>query len=165
MIVPDVLMDGLKLVLCGTAPSRASKEARAYYAHPGNLFWKTLHDVALTPRRLAPAEYPEVLTFGIGLTDLNKTEWGADSELTPDGFDVPAFVAKMRRWRPGCIAFTSKFGAGHVLGRSTMPYGRQTDTLDGIPLFVLPSPSGRARGYFRIEPWHELAAFVRTEGP
>lgn len=163
MIVPDLLRDELKLVFCGTAPSRVSKEVRAYYAHPGNLFWKTLFDVGLTPRRLAPAEYPLLLEFGIGLTDLNKTEWGADSELTPQGFDVPAFLAKMRRYRPGVIAFTSKTAAGTFTGRKTMPYGMQAETLDGIPLFALPSPSGRARGYFDVAPWQALADRVLAD--
>lgn len=160
MIVPDVLADGLALVLCGTAPSRASMEARAYYAHPGNIFWKTLHDVGLTPRRLAPQDYPEMLSFGIGLTDLNKTEWGADAELSRAHFDVPAFQAKIRRHRPGLVAFDSKFAACSYFGRRTVHYGLQDETLDGIGLFVVPSPSGRARMYFDIGPWRELAALV-----
>lgn len=162
MIVPDVLCPGLSLVLCGTAPSRASKEARAYYAHPGNIFWKTLAEVGLTPRLLAPAEYPLVTGFGLGLTDLNKTEWGADSQLSAQAFDVEAFRAKMRMHRPRLIAFDSKFAACNYFGRRTLPYGLQTETLDGIGLFVVPSTSGRARMYFDIGPWRELAALTRS---
>jgi len=162
MIVPDVLADNLALVLCGTAPSRASKEARAYYAHPGNIFWKTLHDVRLTPRLLFPAEYPLVLGFGIGLTDLNKTEWGADSELSHAEFDVGGFTAKMMRHRPALIAFDSKFAARKFFGRNSVPYGPQDQTLDGIPLFVVPSTSGRARMYFDLAPWRELSRRTRA---
>ncbi|MGE5506752.1 MAG: mismatch-specific DNA-glycosylase [Actinomycetota bacterium] len=162
MIVPDVLRPGLKLVLCGTAPSRASKEAVAYYAHPGNIFWKTLHEVGLTGRLLRPAEYAEVLAWDIGLTDLNKTEWGADAELSHAGFDVAAFTAKMRRYRPRLIAFDSKFAATRYFGTRSVDYGLQAHTLDGIPLFVVPSTSGRARMYFSIEPWRELAERVRA---
>lgn len=161
MIVPDVLDHGLALVLCGTAPSRASKEARAYYAHPGNIFWKVLYEVGLTPRRLMPSEYPQVLRFGIGLTDLNKTEWGADAELSHAEFDVTAFTAKMTRLRPGMIAFDSKFAGCKFFGSRTVPYGLQSPTLDGIPLFVVPSTSGRARMYFDVGPWRDLAELVR----
>lgn len=161
MIVPDVLAPGLALVLCGTAPSRASKEAQAYYAHPGNIFWKTLFEVGLTPSLLRPQEYPKVLDFGIGLTDLNKTEWGADAELSLACFDVGSFAAKMRRHRPAVIAFDSKFAGCKFFGRRTLGYGLQDETLDGIPLFVVPSPSGRARMYFDIGPWRELARLVR----
>lgn len=162
MIIPDLLREGLSLVLCGTAPSRASKEASAYYAHPGNIFWKTLHAVGLTPYQLAPADYPALLEFGIGLTDLNKLEWGADSDLSPGGFDVPSFTAKMRRVRPSLIAFDSKFAAATYFGRKTIGYGLQAETLDGIPLLVVPSTSGRARGYFDLAPWQDLAARVRA---
>lgn len=162
MVIPDVLQEGLVLVLCGTAPSLASKEARAYYAHPGNIFWKTLHEVGLTPRQLAPADYPEVVRYGIGLTDLNKVQWGADADLTADGFDVAGFTVKMRRFRPKVIAFDSKFAAGTYFGRKTVAYGRQSETLDGIPLFVVPSPSGRARRYFQPGPWRDLAALCAS---
>lgn len=162
MIVPDVLTDGLALVLCGTAPSRASKEARAYYAHPGNIFWKTLFEVGLTPRLLAPTEYREVLHYGIGLTDLNKIEWGADAELTHEGFDVDAFVEKMVRYRPRMIAFDSKFAACKFFDRRTVSYGLQSETLDGISLFVAPSTSGRARMYFDRSYWDDLARRLRN---
>src|SRR5208337_3062173 len=148
MIVPDLLRPGLSLVLCGSAPSRASKEAQAYYAHPGNIFWKTLYDVGLTPRQLQPQEYAELVRFGIGLTDLNKSEWGADAKLSHAGFDLASFSEKMQRFRPACIAFDSKFAAGKFFGRRTIRYGLQEDRLSGIPLFVVPSTSGRARRYF-----------------
>lgn len=161
MIVPDLLRPGLALVLCGTAPSRASKEAAAYYAHPGNIFWSILAEVGLTPRRLAAAEYPLLPRFGIGLTDLNKSEWGADSDLSEGGFDVEAFRAKMREHRPTLIAFTAKHAARRYFGRAKVSYGRQAERPDGIPVHVLPSTSGRARGYFDRTWWEELAAEVK----
>ncbi|MBC7905590.1 MAG: mismatch-specific DNA-glycosylase [Rhodospirillaceae bacterium] len=165
MIVPDVLEQGLALVLCGTAPSRASKEARAYYAHPGNIFWKTLFEVGLTGRLLAPHDYVEVLGFGFGLTDLNKTEWGADSQLSHAAFDVPAFAAKMRLYRPSVIAFDSKYAATKFFGRRDIRYGLQDQTLGESKLFVVPSTSGRARMYFDIGPWRELARLVEDYRP
>ena len=161
MIVPDLLREGLDLVLCGTAPSRASKEALAYYAHPGNIFWKTLFDVGLTPRLVAAKDYASLLEWNIGLTDMNKTEWGADSELSHEGFDVPAFSEKIRRHAPRVIAFTSKTAAGSFLGRKTLHYGLLPETLFGSALFVAPSTSGRARTYFEIEHWRVLAELVR----
>lgn len=157
MILPDVLEPGLALVLCGTAPSRVSKELGAYYAHPGNIFWQTLYDVGLTPLQLSPSAYSAIVAHGIGLTDLNKTEWGADSELSRDAFDVAAFEAKIRAFRPGAVAFTSKFAARTYLKRDIPRYGLQAETIDLIPLHVMPSTSGRARRYFDIELWRDLA--------
>jgi TDG/mug DNA glycosylase family protein len=164
MIIPDLLEDGLSLVLCGTAPSRVSKEVRAYYAHPGNIFWKTLFEVGLTPHLVAPRDYAGLLDFKIGLTDLNKTEWGADSELSPTAFDVAGFTEKMRRHHPRRIAFTSKTAAATFLGTHSVSYGLQPETLGDSALFVMPSTSGRASNYFQIAPWRALADHVHRFG-
>ena len=159
-LVPDLLAPGLDLVFCGTAPSPASFRARAYYANPGNAFWQTLHAVGLTPERFAPQRYPELLALGLGLTDLNKTEYGSDHELTPQAMDAGALHAKLRRFRPAAIAFTSKTAAALALGRKAAAYGRQAEPLEGAVAFVLASPSGRARSFWTIEPWRQAAAFV-----
>lgn len=159
-LVPDLLAPGLDLVFCGTAPSPASFRARAYYANPGNAFWATLHAVGLTPERFAPQRYPELLGLGIGLTDLNKTEYGSDHELTPQAMDAGALHGKLRRFRPAAVAFTSKNAASLALGRRSVAYGRQVELLEGAVAFVLASPSGRARSFWTIEPWREVAAFV-----
>lgn len=159
-LVPDLLAPGLDLVFCGTAPSPASFKARAYYANPGNAFWPTLHAVGLTPERLTPPRYPELLTFGIGLTDLNKTEYGSDHELSPHAMDAAALHAKLRRFRPAAVAFTSKHAASLALGAKSPAYGRQAESIEGAVAFVLASPSGRARSFWTLAPWREAAAFV-----
>ncbi|MFO1080961.1 MAG: mismatch-specific DNA-glycosylase [Reyranellaceae bacterium] len=159
-LVPDLLAPGLDLVFCGTAPSPASFKARAYYANPGNAFWATLHAVGLTPERFAPQRYPELLALGIGLTDLNKTEYGSDHELSAGAMDAGALHDKLRRYRPAAIAFTSKHAASWALAGKRLAYGRQPAPLEGAAAFVLASPSGRARSFWTIEPWREVAAFV-----
>jgi len=159
-LVPDLLAPGLDLVFCGTAPSPASFKARAYYANPGNAFWPTLHAVGLTPERLAPARYPELLTLGIGLTDLNKTEYGSDHELSPHAMDAAALHAKLRRFRPAAVAFTSKHAASLALGVKSPAYGSQAEPIEDAVAFVLASPSGRARSFWTLAPWREVAAFV-----
>lgn len=160
-VLPDVLAPDLDLVLCGTAPSRISQQVGAYYASPGNLFWPTLHAVGLTPRRLEPRAYRALLDYRIGVTDLNKTEWGSDAELSADGFDVAGLRAKLARWKPRAVAFTSKT-AGRTFFGKPVGYGRHEAPADlgDIAWFVLASPSGRARGHWTAEPWHELGGFV-----
>jgi TDG/mug DNA glycosylase family protein len=163
-VLPDLLAPGLDLVLCGTAPSRISKQVGAYYATPGNLFWPTLHAVGLTPRLMAPSDYAGMLAFRIGLTDLNKTEWGSDAELSAAGFDVAGLRAKLARYAPAVVAFTSKTAGSRFFGKP-VGYGRQddpgfTDALAGIAWFVLSSPSGRARSHWTPAPWQALGACV-----
>ena len=158
--VPDLLAPGLDLVFCGTAPSPASFKARAYYANPGNSFWPTLHAVGLIPERFTPQRYPELLAYRIGLTDLNKTEIGSDHELTPAAMDAGSLHAKLRKYRPAAVAFTSKNAASLALGIKLPAYGRQVELLEGAVVFVLASPSGRARSFWTIAPWKQAAAFV-----
>ncbi|MBN9489645.1 MAG: mismatch-specific DNA-glycosylase [Alphaproteobacteria bacterium] len=159
-LVPDLLAPGLDLVFCGTAPSPASYAARAYYANPGNAFWATLHAVGLTPERLAPQRYPELLGWRIGLTDLNKTEYGSDHELSAHAMDARSLHAKLRKYRPAAVAFTSKNAASLGLGRKALVYGRQPEVLEDAAVFVLASPSGRARSFWTLKPWRAAAAFV-----
>lgn len=159
-ILPDLLQPGLRLVFCGTAAGRRSAEEGAYYAHPGNLFWRTLHAVRLTPRLFAPAEYPLLPALGIGLTDLAKHHAGNDDELPRDAFDVAALQARIVRHAPRVLAFTSKAAARAALGRAA-GYGLQPERIGETRLFVLPSPSGQARGHWQLEPWQALADLVR----
>jgi double-stranded uracil-DNA glycosylase len=159
-ILPDVLQPGLALVFCGTAAGKRSAAERAYYAHPGNLFWRALFEAGLTPRQLAPAEFLLLPDYGIGLTDLAKRHAGNDNELPHDAFDVPALIAKIERNAPRLLAFTSKHAARAVLDRA-VNYGLQTQTIANTQLFILPSPSGQARGHWSLEPWQALSDCAR----
>jgi TDG/mug DNA glycosylase family protein len=160
-VLPDVLKPGLALVFCGTAAGRRSAAEGAYYAHPGNLFWRALHQAGLTPRLLEPAEFPQLPNYGIGLTDLAKHHSGNDNQLPRDAFDATALIAKIEHYAPRVLAFTSKNGARAALGR-TVDYCLQPGTIGNTRIFVLPSPSGQARGHWTIAPWVALAELTRT---
>lgn len=160
-ILPDVLQSGLALVFCGTAAGKRSAAERAYYAHPGNLFWRALFEAGLTPRQLAPPEFSQLPGYGIGLTDLAKRHSGNDNELPRDAFDVPALIGKIERHQPRLLAFTSKNAARTVLGHAAH-YGLHDETIGDTRLFVLPSPSGQARGHWDLGPWLALNEFYRA---
>ncbi|HEX7349256.1 MAG TPA: mismatch-specific DNA-glycosylase [Rhodanobacteraceae bacterium] len=161
-VLPDVLARGLTVVFCGTAPGTRSAHDHAYYAHPGNYFWRTLSDIGLTPRRLAPAEFRSVIEFGIGLTDVAKHAFGSDAELPRDAFDAAALARKLVKYHPRIVAFTSKNAARAGLGlrSQAIAYGEHATRLAGCRVFILPSPSGQARGFWDIAPWQMLADAV-----
>jgi TDG/mug DNA glycosylase family protein len=161
VILPDLLQPGLALVFCGTAASKRSAAERAYYAHPGNLFWRALFEAGLTPRQLKPTEFPQLSDYGIGLTDLAKRHSGNDNELPRDAFDPAALVARVERHAPRLLAFTSKNAARAALGQP-VNYGLQDSTIGNTRLFVLPSPSGQARGHWNLSPWLALAELYRA---
>jgi len=161
-ILPDRLAPNLRLWFVGTAAGPMSAAVGAYYAHPGNRFWRTLHDAGVTPRLFAPHDFPLLLDLGVGLTDFCKTAWGVDSQIAREAFDVDGFGRKVERLRPCALAFTSKTAAGLWLGKATgrISVGRQAVS-EGPEVFVLPSPSGLATSYWSIEPWREAAEFLR----
>ena len=161
--LPDQLQDGLRLVFVGTAAGQRSADTGHYYAHRGNRFWRTIHEVGITPRRLEPHEFPSLLALGIGFTDMCKSGAGMDHQALNSPIDVPAFREKMLRYRPQTIAFTSKKAASLFYGRPTqaVTLGRQLAQDDFPTVFVLASPSGAASGHWSIVPWQELADFVR----
>ena len=156
MILPDLLAPGLDIVFCGTAVGAESARRRAYYAGPGNAFWPTLAQVGLTPRRLKPEEYPLLLTFGIGLTDLAKHVSGNDDILGHADFDIARLRALIERYQPRLLAFTGKRAAQQFTGRR-VAYGLLAQRIASTRLFVLTSPSGLACRYWSVAPWAELA--------
>ncbi len=164
--LPDQLQDHLRLVFVGTAASQRSADLGHYYAHPGNRFWRTIHEIGITPRRYEPHEFPCLLQLGIGFTDMCKVGAGMDHEALNFPIDVPAFREKMRRYRPKTIAFTSKKAASLFYGRPTkaVALGRQLPQDDFPAVFVLASPSGAATRYWSVQPWRELADAIGAQG-
>jgi TDG/mug DNA glycosylase family protein len=164
--LPDQLRDHLRLVFVGTAAGQRSADLGHYYAHPGNRFWRMLHETGITPRQYEPHEFPSLLKLGIGFTDMCKLGAGMDHQALAFPVDVPAFREKMRRYRPTTIAFTSKKAASLFYGRPTkaIALGRQPSQQDFPIVFVLASPSGAASGHWSVQPWQELANSIRTSG-
>lgn len=160
MVLPDVLQLGLKVVFCGTAVGEQSAQRAAYYAGPGNRFWDILVETSLTPYCLPPEQYPSLLNFQIGLTDLVKGRSGQDSHLDSTDFDIEGFRAKIERFAPKTVGFNGKKAGQIFFGSTLVEYGLQKENIGGTSLFVLPSTSGAARGFWDSRHWLQLARFV-----
>jgi len=158
--LPDLLRPGLRLVICGSAAGTRSAAVGAYYAGPGNKFWRILHESGLTPRLLEPAEFPLLTDYGIGLTDLAKRYAGADAGIRRGHDDVAGLVGKIETFRPAHLAFNGKRAARAVLARE-VAYGPQAETIGASRLIVLPSTAGLASRWWNPGPWHALAAVVQ----
>ena len=164
-ILPDVLQHGLVTVFCGRAPSAESKRRGAYYAHPTNMFWKILAETGMTDRCLDPAEFRTLPLYGIGLTDLNKTESGADHELTGSGDSPQAVHEKIKLYQPRILAFTGMNNGAmflsSVFGRKKskpVDCGVQADCKIGeTEIVILPSTSARAKRFWDARHWEDLA--------
>ena len=156
-VLPDLLKPGLRLVFCGTAPSTRSAALGAYYAGPGNKFWRTIHTVGLTPRLLAPQEWPMLDALGIGFTDMAKAHFGMDRDLPAGAFDARRLRDLIETYQPEILAFNGKAAAKAYFGMRLVEYGPTDCLIGSTSVWILPSTSGAASGAWTIKHWQELA--------
>jgi len=161
IVLPDVLGKGLRVIFCGTAVSDLSAQRGAYYAGPGNRFWDILAETGLTPYRFTPEQYPSLLEYRIGLTDLVKSRSGQDVQLKDGDFDVAGFRAKIEKHAPKAVGFNGKKAAQLFLASPSVGYGLQKEKIGHTVLFVLPSTSGAARGFWDSKYWFQLATICQ----
>jgi TDG/mug DNA glycosylase family protein len=164
-VLPERLRPGLKLVFCGTAPGRKSALTKTYYAHPQNKFWRTLHEVGLTPDRIAPKDYESLDALDIGLTDIAKFAYGMDHQLPRHSLGPKAakgLRARIAKISPRFLAFTSLTAGRTVMGKSAIP-GEQSERIGTTRVWILPSPSPLAGNHWDIGPWKALAKAVRQK--
>ena len=166
-ILPDRLKPGLALVFCGTAAGKQSALQKAYYANRQNKFWRTLHQVGLTPRLFAPDEFPLLWELGIGLTDIAKYHFGMDHQLPRESLGaeaVEALKSRIAKAGPRHLAFTSLNAGRSVLGKSAIA-GEQPQGWGETRVWVLPSPSPLADNHWDIGPWRKLGQAVAGLAP
>jgi double-stranded uracil-DNA glycosylase len=168
-VLPDLLEPGLRIVFCGTAAGNVSAARGAYYAHPQNRFWSALHAFGLTPRKLNPEEYPELLQWGLGLTDIAKHVSGVDRELPPGALGREAraaLEAKITAAEPEWLAFTSLNAGRRYLGRAA-GFGEPPERIGRTRLWLLPSPSPTAGWNWERNThwWRRLADKARGREP
>lgn len=120
-----------------------------------------MHRGGVTPHRLSPAEYHSLPDYGVGLTDICKHAFGADSDLGRDDFDPEGLAMRVAAAAPDILAFNGKYAAKRFLGRKDVPYGLLPDAMIGATrIFVAPSTSKLARRYWDEAIWMRLLGFA-----
>lgn len=163
-ILKDVIKSNLDIVFCGTAAGNKSAQVGFYYASPNNKFWSAIHQVGLTPLRLKPEQYTDLLKFNLGLTDLVKKQSGNDRDLPEDAFDLARFEGLIEKYQPKYVCFNGKEAAKVFLKRKKVAYGLQKESINKTRLFVAPSTSGAASKYWDIKWWQYLVEILNNEG-
>jgi TDG/mug DNA glycosylase family protein len=157
--MPDLIAPGLRVLFCGINPSVYSAVVGHHFARPGNRFWPALYASGFTPRLLAPSEQGELLARGCGITNVvERATVSADvltaEELTEGGRRLEA---KVRRYRPGCLAVLGIGAWRTAFGHPRASLGPQPESLGGVRVWVLPNPSG-LNAHYRPE---DLARLFR----
>ncbi len=170
-ILEDIIGPDLDVIFVGTAPSKISAQRGHYYSNPSNAFYRELHEAGFTDRVLRPEEDYLLPRYGVGLTDVSKRAAASDdSRLTESDWDREKLENLVRRVRPRCVCFTSKNAFRAWARRDPEGWGMQREvTISGVPVFVIPSPSGRVPagrrlgGRTRLEWLKELRRWLNGE--
>ncbi|MGE3619708.1 MAG: mismatch-specific DNA-glycosylase [Acidimicrobiia bacterium] len=140
--LPDLVAPGLRLLVCGLNPSLHAADAAVPYAGPGNRFWPAARAVGLVGADRDP--WRAVLEDGIGFTDLVKRATPAAAALT--AAEHRAGLARVERLcarhAPAALALVGLAGWRRAADPGALP-GWQDRRLGGVPVYLLPSTSGR----------------------
>ena len=159
-VLNDVLTLHLDVVFCGTAAGKKSAEIKAYYAGRGNKFWKTIYEVNIVDKLFNPSDYSSLLDYNIGLTDIAKDAYGNDSDISRDDYDVEGLLLKIKKYKPKMICFNGKNAGKVFYNKNSVDYGIQTDEFYNTKIFIAPSTSGAANGFWNIKYWYELSSIL-----
>jgi double-stranded uracil-DNA glycosylase len=142
--ISDVAEPDLRVLFCGINPGLWSAARDQHFARPGNRFWPALHDSGFTSERLGPDRQRELLTYGLGITNLVARATARADELTRAeylaGADV--LVDKVCRLRPAWLAVVGIGAYRTAFGDRAAAVGRQGHRIGNTSIWVLPNPSG-----------------------
>lgn len=166
---PPVYAAGIRVLILGSMPGRASLEAGEYYANPRNLFWSIMHELfGIDPRLPYPERLKALTRRGVGLWDVLQhceRAGSLDSAIVPAS-EVPNDFGPLLDACPGLRAFcfngqkAAQAFRRHVL--PTLPPNVRA-TLD---FFVLPSTSPANAGQSlaeKLNRWRVVAELAREE--
>jgi double-stranded uracil-DNA glycosylase len=157
--LPDIVAPNLRVLFCGINPGLRSAELGHNFARPGNRFWPAVHGSGFTPRLLRPEQDAELPRYGLGITNLVSRATAAASELTDEelragGAELQALVT---RFRPQVVAVVGLGAYRTAFRRPKATIGLQEDTIAGVPVWLLPNPSG-------LNANHQLPELIRLFG-
>ncbi|MEU6507500.1 MULTISPECIES: G/U mismatch-specific DNA glycosylase [unclassified Streptomyces] len=143
-LVPDVVADGLDILFCGINPGLLTAATGHHFARPGNRFWPVLHLSGFTPRLLKPAEQGELLSYGLGITNVVARATARADELTAEEYVEGGrlLTAKVARLAPRWLAVVGVTAYRAAFGERTAQVGPQERTFGETRVWVLPNPSG-----------------------
>ena len=154
--LPHYLRPGLRLVFIGYNPAIFSAEAGHYYARPGNVFWRQLHESGLVDRPVGPEDDAVLMDeAGIGFVDLCPRPTVRAEELRADEIAAGArrLHTQLKEHQPSFAVFSGvgiyRAFARHALAlparaASARNTGLQPERIGQTTPFVTPSSSGLA---------------------
>jgi TDG/mug DNA glycosylase family protein len=143
-VVPDLVRHGTPVLLCGINPSLWSGAVGYHFASPSNRLWPTLHASGWTPRRLHPSQTDEILSCGLGVTNLVARATARADELDDDELraGLPGVAALAERYDVGWVAFLGLTAYRTATGDRRASVGPVDRRTGPARTWLLPNPSG-----------------------
>ncbi|MXM64165.1 G/U mismatch-specific DNA glycosylase [Streptomyces sp. HUCO-GS316] len=143
-LVPDVAGDGLRVLFCGINPGLMTAATGHHFARPGNRFWPVLHLSGFTPRLMKPSEQLELLSYGLGITNVVARASARADELSAQEYREGGrlLASKVARLRPRWLAVVGVTAYRAAFDERRARVGPQERTLGDTRVWVLPNPSG-----------------------
>jgi len=150
--IADLGGPGLRVLFSGINPSLYSAATGHHFARPGNRFWPTLHRAGFTDRLLHPSEQFTLPAAGLGITNVVARATARADELSPAELieGGAALAALVDQWQPRYLAVLGVTAYRSAFARPKAAIGPQPDRLSGVPVWVLPNPSG-LNAHFQLD--------------
>ncbi len=146
----DHLHPGLRILFVGINPGLRSAAVGHHFAGHANRFWKLLYDSGLIDAQLTYRDDWRLPEWGLGLTNIITRKSSGIDTLAPDEYHAGQAVleAKLIRYQPRIVAFLGVTIVRMLFPRqASLDLGPTPMMLAGIPVFLLPNPSGRNAHY------------------
>ncbi|HYO77704.1 MAG TPA: G/U mismatch-specific DNA glycosylase [Thermoanaerobaculia bacterium] len=147
--LPDIIAPNLDVLFCGINPGLYTAAVQQHFGRPGNRFWPTLHRAGFTPRLFHPSEQHELLSLGLGITNVVARATTAADELTREELIEGGRILerKVRRYAPRYLAIVGIGAYRTAFDRPKAKMGLQDETIGTTKIWVLPNPSGLNANY------------------
>lgn len=162
VILQDVIKTDLKVVLCGLAVGKESARQECYYADKRNKFWETIFLTKIINKQIASKDYLKILEYSVGLTDLVKDQSGGEAIISVTQKHRDDLKQKILKYKPQIIAFNGKKVAMEYLKNKDVPYGILKEKIGDTAIYVLPSTSSMANGFWDDKYWKDLGNLINS---
>lgn len=148
--LPDHMKPGMRILFVGINPGLRSALTGHHFAGHSNRFWKLLYESGLVTEPLMYRDDWRLPEWRLGLTNIiARCSAGIDT-LEPAEYrrGLRSLLRKIRRYQPRLVALLG-VTIFHIIfpDEDYGELGRTRARLAGVPVFLLPNPSGRNAHY------------------
>jgi len=148
--IPDTVGPGVRLLFVGFNPGLRSVAVQAPFSLRSNRFWSTLYRAGIldhvvdASQGLDAADRAHLFERGVGITSLVRRATARADELTPAELVAGArdLERRVAAAPPRVVAILGITAYRIAFGIKDAALGEQPATIAGVPIWVVPNPSG-----------------------